>query len=174
MDRSAQPLGHPLRRDPDRNPERRGNGLSAPARARPCPQPLDRSLPRQHRRAEAAGCHGRDLRLCLRVVPRRNGTGRFRHCGPVHRPHLRAREILLRDRVRGACLCGASDVSALERRLRNSGTQCGHHRPQGRHLSRNGRATILHARGIQHVPQQLGGGCHRHDQHARGQTRPRG
>ena len=54
-----------------------------------------------------------------------------------------------------------------------SGPSGGHHRPQWRHLPRDGRPTILHAGRKQNVPRSLGRRRDRHDQHARSQTRPR-
>ena len=73
-----------------------------------------------------------------------SAAGHVRDRRPVHRPHLRAREELLRPRLRGACLDGASGRSA-HRRMRwyEACAEEGMPHAQRRHLSLHGRSAVL-------------------------------
>jgi len=150
------PLGRPLGRDPHGASRWRPDGFPAPARAGACADALHCPLPRQHRCAETARRDRRDLDIGLRVLSGGDGTRPFRHRRPVRRPHLRAREILLRPRPRRPCERGASDLPAPRRRRGGGGTRGRHHSTPGRDLSLHGGAAVLHARGIEAVPRGLG------------------
>ena len=85
-------------------------GVPAAARARPPHPAVGDQLPRQHRRAEARRRHRPHLAVRRRLAARGAAARRLRARRPVHRPHLRAREELLRHRLRRACVDGASGL----------------------------------------------------------------
>ena len=90
-------LGRDLRRVPVRRARRRRGGVPAAPRPRPPHSRRSDQLPRQHRCAEARRRHRH--RVACRPAARCARTcapGHFRARRPVHRPHLRAREELLR------------------------------------------------------------------------------
>ena len=174
MDPDRKPLGHALGRGADGPAGRCEDGLPAAPRARACAVALLDQLPGQYRRPEACGRNRRDLRLRLRILPGGDGAGGFRPRRPIHRPYFRARKILLRPRLRRPCLGRASDLQPPVLGLCRGRAGRGYHRPRPWHLPCNGRAAILEPRRIQALSRGLGLRRDRHDQHARGQARPRG
>ena len=79
------------------------DGLPAPPRTRAPLFSLRHQLPRQYRRDEARRRHRPHLRLGLRLLQAGAHPGPFRARRPVRRPHLRARELVLRQGLRRAC-----------------------------------------------------------------------
>ena len=92
-------VGQALRPDPVRRARRAADPLPAPPRARPQGAAVGHQLPRQHRRLEARRRHRPRLRLGLRVAEGGVSARPLRAGRPVHRPHLRPREELLRRRA---------------------------------------------------------------------------
>ena len=90
----------------------------------------------------------------------------------VDRTHKRESSFFGK-RLRRPCLDGASGVAAAARASGRRRQGRGHRGGAGRHLCLHGRSAVLHAR---REPDLQGAGLFgdRHDQHARGQTRPRG
>src|SRR5262245_3725837 len=162
-----------VRRGGDRPPRRNAPPLPPAPRAR-APAPAERAqLPRQHLRAEAArggvgGGHQR--RRQPEGGDRARARGRPR---PVHRPHLRPPEHLLRRRHRGprpVRRAGVPDAVPDARRL------CAHGRRHGarrRRLRLYGGAPVLDPGRVPPLP-ELGRARDRHDQPAGGEARPRG
>ena len=92
--------------------------LYAP-RQGPSPFALRHQLPRQYRRLEARRRHRSGVAVGLRLVQGRTAARHLRAGRSVRRPHLQARELVLRQRHGGACVDGASDfaeVAAAHRR----------------------------------------------------------
>ena len=143
------------------------------ARARPQGAAVGHQLSRQHRRPEAHWRHRPRLDLGLRLAEGGAGARPFRDRRPVHRPHVCAREELLRARLRGARVDGRSREPAAGRCDRAGRQGREHRRHPRRHLPRHGGPAVLHPRREQPLP-QLGLRGDRHDQHAGGQARARG
>ena len=72
--------------------------------------------------------------------------GTLRADRPVRRPHPQARELVLRQGPRRACLDGASGVAAAAHPSRRGGAGRGHRGGARRHLCLHGGAAVLHAR----------------------------
>ena len=109
----------------------------------------------------------------LRLVQGKARARHLRRRRPVRRPHGRTRVVLLRQRLRRACLDGASGGAAARRALPRRGASGGHRGRLRRHLRLHGGSAILLAGRVA----RLQGGRvrrHRHDGDARGQARPRG
>ncbi|CAA9232465.1 MAG: 5'-methylthioadenosine phosphorylase, partial [uncultured Acetobacteraceae bacterium] len=163
-------LGRALGRVAVRAAGRRALRVLASARARPPRAAFGPALPRQHRRAEALGRHRDHLLVRRRLAARGPAARPFRGRGPVHRPHLRAGEVLLRHRLRGPRLRGAPGLPAAGRRAGSGGARPRPADGARRHLPRDGRAAVLHAGGERAVP-AVGVQRDRHDQHAGSQAR---
>ena len=170
----AQSLGRTLGRDPRRPDRRDRRRLPAAPRARP-PLLADRhQLPRQYRRAEAGRRHRPRLGLRRRIAAGGTAAGHLRAGRPVHRPHLRAREELLRRRL-------SSRMSRW--RIRSArGSPTASRRPGAPRASPAGAAaptsswrgrsspSLAESRALPLVGLRRD----RHDQHAGGQARARG
>ena len=137
--------------------------------------PSGHQLPRQHRRPEARRRHRPRLGLGLRLVQAPSSIpGLFVLVDQFVDRTARARELVLRQRLRRPCLDGASGRAAAAGR--------GSPRPRAaegiavrarRHLCLHGGAAVLEPRRVADLqgPRLR---RHRHDQHARGEARPRG
>ena len=121
-------------------------GVPAPPRARPSPVALGHQLPRQYRRVETRRRDRSRVGLGLRLVPGRALPRALRLRRPVRRPNRRARRLVLRQRLRGACLLRLSGGAAPAGPARRGGPGRGHPVPQGRHLSVHGGTGLLVAR----------------------------
>ena len=84
---------------------------------------LRHQLPRQYRRAQARGRHRPRLALGLRLVQGGACARHLRADRPVRRPHPQARELVLRQGLRRACLDGASGVAAAAHPSRGGGAR---------------------------------------------------
>ena len=169
----VEPVGRALRRDPVRRDRRPAVPLPAAARARPSHLADAHQLPRQHRRAEARRRHRPRLDLRLRLAEGSVRARPLRARRPVHRPHLRAREELLRRGLRRARVDGPSGEPAAGR-ARSSRRP----RPRTSTTPRAAPISSWRARSSRRAPNlplpQLGLRRDRHDQHAGSQARPRG
>ena len=94
--------------------------LSAP-RQGPPPVAVRHQLPRQYRRAEARRRHRSGFAVRLRLVQGGTAARHLRADRPVRRPHPRARELVLRQGLRGARVDGASGVAAAAHPSRGGG-----------------------------------------------------
>ena len=108
-------LGRAVRPDPVRRDRRAADPLPAAPRPRPQGAAVGHQLPRQHRRAEARRRHRPGLDLGVRLAEGGAAARALRAGRPVHRPHLRAREELLRPRLRRARVDGRSGQPAAGR-----------------------------------------------------------
>ena len=124
----------------------RGPGVPAAPWPRPYPDPDQHQLPRQYRRPEAHRRHRCDFGLGLRLAEGGIAARHLRDGRPVHRPHLRAREKLLRPRLCRPCAHGPSGLSAPVRRADPGGAGTEDRSQRRRHLYLHGRAAILHPR----------------------------
>ena len=121
-----------------------------------------------------AGCTDVHLALGGRLAARGAGARRLRGRRPVHRPHLRPREELLRPRPRRPRLDGRAGLPAALRPARPRPPA-----PPARGWSRAGRYLAMEGpqfstKAESELYRSLGLRRDRHDQHARGQARPRG
>ena len=128
-------------------------GVSAAARTRPSDSALGDQLPRQHRCAQARGRDRRDFGQRRGLAARTPASGHVRHRRPVHRPHLRAHQELLRYRPGRPRVDGASGLQSPGRPPGERRTRCRHRRGARRHLSGHGRPAVLQPRRIRAVSQ---------------------
>ena len=139
-------LGRAERPASVRHVRRRRSRLPAAPRPRPHPVADHDQLPRQYRRAEARRRHRRDLDVACGSFREELRAGHLRDRRPVHRPHLRAREDVLRRGLRGACLDGPSHRSQARGRAVRCRARGRRAVRERRHLSGDGRPAILDAR----------------------------
>ena len=118
-------------------------GVPAPPWARPRAVAVRHQLSRQYRCDEARRRDRSRLGLGLRLVQARASAGAVRPRRPVRRSHVRAGLLVLRQRLRRACVDGPSHRTAAHRQDRRGRGRREHRRRQGRHLSLHGGAAIL-------------------------------
>ena len=120
-----------------------------------------------------AGRHRPDLAVGLRLLQGGTAARHLRAGRPVRRPHLQARELVLRQGLRRPCVDGASGVAAAAHPSCRGRRGRGHRGRARRHLCLHGGPAILQLR-REHDLQEPRLFGDRHDQHAGGQARPRG
>ena len=101
-------MGAALVRCASRRDRRLGRSFHAAPRTGPCPRADGYQLPRQHRRAEARWRNRSRLGLGGWLAARGPAARHLRHRRSIHRPHLRPREELFRQGLRGARGAGRS------------------------------------------------------------------
>ena len=173
MAQGGDPLRLALGRALVRRARRPADRLSAAPRPGPSDPAQRAQLPRQHRRPEALGRHRDPVALRRGLAPRGAGARQLRLRRPVHRPHLRPPQELLRDRHGGPRGLRPSGLRPPGRSPGGRRAQARHRPHPRRHLSGHGGPPVLHHCRIRALP-ELGLPGDRHDQHARGQARPRG
>ena len=167
------PWGEPSAAADARRHRRAADRVPAAARQGTRAVALRHQLPRQYRRAEAGRGYRSGFALGLRFVQGGFAARHLRARRSVRRPHPQAREFVLRQGLRGPRLDGPSGIAAAARASGGGRQGRGHRGGAGRHLCLHGRPAILQPR---REPDLQGAGLFgdRHDQHARGKTRPRG
>ena len=107
-----EPVGRAVRRAAHRRDRRPAGRVPAAPRQGPPAVALRHQLPRQYRRAQARRRHRSRLAVGLRLVQGGAAARHLRAGRPVRRPHPQARELVLRQGLRRACLDGASGLAA--------------------------------------------------------------
>ena len=119
--------------------------VSVAARQGPPAVAFRHQLPRQYRCAQARRRDRSDFTVGLRFLQGGTPARHLRSGRSVRRSHLQAREFVLRQRLRGACVDGASGLAATAHPSGRGGRSGRHPVRARRHLSLHGRAAILDA-----------------------------
>ena len=140
-----QPVGRAVGAAVDRRDRRPADRVPVAPRQGPSVLTLRHQLPRQYRRAQTCRRHRSGLAVGVRLVQGKSGARHLRPGRSVRRPHPQARELVLRQRLRGACLDGASGVAAAAHPYRRSGAGRGYRHRARRHLCVHRGPAILDA-----------------------------